>query len=85
MELTASNATSWCIVSVYRPDMLEAARRALQTHQDVRMTVDRRVGERRSPERAASAESRASNRRRVAIDDILKTYGYAIVPRGDGS
>ena len=85
MELTASNATSWCIVSVYRPDMLEAARRALQTHQDVRVTVDRRVGERRGPERAASAESCASDRRRVAIDEILRTYGYAIVPCGDAS
>jgi hypothetical protein len=73
--------TAWCIVSVYRPDMLAPARRALETHPDIEVVVDRRVGERRRPERAESDETRARERRRLEIDPMLKTYGYAIVSR----
>jgi len=43
--------------------------------------VDRRVGERRRPERAESAETRARERRHLDIDSLLKTHGYAIVSR----
>ena len=68
-------------MSVYRPDMLAPARRALQTHPDIEVVVDRRIGERRNPERAESAETRARERRNLAIDAILRTYGYAIVAR----
>lgn len=71
--------TAWCIVSVYRPDMLGPAQHALQSHPDIQVVVDRRVGERRRPERAESAETRLRERRHRDIDSILKTYGYAIV------
>lgn len=79
--MTSAATTAWCIVSVYRPDMLAPAKRALQTHPDIEVVVDRRVGERRRPERAASAETRARERRHFDIDSLLKTHGYAIVSR----
>ncbi len=68
-------------MSVYRPDMLAPAKRALQTHPDIEVVVDRRVGERRRPERAGSEETQSRERRRLDIDSLLKTHGYAIVSR----
>ena len=79
--VTAASTTAWCIVSVYRPDMLAPARRALQTHPDIEVVVDRRVGERRRPERAQGAETRARDRRHFDIASLLTTHGYAIVSR----
>jgi hypothetical protein len=71
-----------CIVSVYRPDVLEQARRAFAEVDSVRVIVDRRVGERRNPERASSEESRQNDRRTRRVEDRLRTSGYTIVPVG---
>ena len=78
---TPSRPTAWCIVSVYRPDLLGAAQHALRTHPDIDVIVDRRIGERRRPERAQSAETRARDRRYFDIDAMLRASGYAIVIR----
>jgi hypothetical protein len=74
---------AWCIVSVYRPDLLAPAKRALEMHPDIEVIVDRRIGERRRPERAESDETRARERRHLEIDSALRAHGYAIVSRAD--
>ncbi len=47
---------------------------------NVQVIVDRRVGERRRPERAESEESRVRERRRYQVDEQLRTQGFALVP-----
>ena len=69
-------------VSVYRPDLLEEARHRLRDHDHVEVVLDRRVGERRRPERIETEAARASDRRRELINEQLRTDGFAIVPRG---
>ncbi len=71
----------WCIVSVYRPDLLPEAKKRFAGDDDVNVIVDRRVGERRRPERAESEESRANDRRRYSIDEYLRTQGFVVVSR----
>jgi len=63
-----------CIVSAYRPDVFDEARHALSFGQNIEVMVDRRIGERRFASRENS-----SDRRRLSIDDELRTEGYAIV------
>jgi len=46
----------------------------------VQVSVERRVGERRRPERAESEESRVRERRRYQVDEQLRTQGFALVP-----
>jgi hypothetical protein len=67
------------IVSVYRPDLFEAALRAVGAAQDVEVVLDRRVGERRRPGRPWSGDASHNERRRVAIDEQLRTEGCALV------
>jgi hypothetical protein len=50
------------IVSVYRPDLYEAALAAVGCADDIEVVLDRRVGERRR-----------------AIDEQLRTDGWALV------
>jgi len=64
-----------CIVSAYRPDLYDDARHGLSFGQNIEVIVDRRVGERRPPERIGDG----SDRRRRSIDDELRTEGFAIV------
>jgi hypothetical protein len=64
-----------CIVSVYRPDVLEEAVNALSLGQNIAVIVDRRVGERR----AASRDWSARERRWYDIEEELRTVGYALV------
>jgi hypothetical protein len=66
---------SLCIVSVYRPDLLDVARNALSLSQNIEVIMDRRVGERRGPDRAVWG----SDRRQRSIDEDLRTQGYAFV------
>ena len=67
------------IVSVYRPDLYEAALQAVGFAQDVEVVLDRRVGERRGSGRSADASSVDSDRRRMAIEEQLRTEGWALV------
>jgi len=64
-----------CIVSAYRPDLYDDARHGLSFGQNIEVIVDRRVGERRPPERSSDG----SDRRRRNIDDALRAEGFAIV------
>ena len=64
-----------CIVSAYRPDLYDEARHGLSFGQNIEVIVDRRVGERRTPERNGDG----GDRRRRNIDDELRTEGFAIV------
>jgi hypothetical protein len=67
------------IVSVYRPDLYEAALQAVGLAQDVEVVVDRRVGERRGPGRRADAVASDNDRRQMAIDEQLRTEGCVLV------
>ncbi|PYO47791.1 MAG: hypothetical protein DMD84_22555 [Candidatus Rokuibacteriota bacterium] len=80
MEPSPLVTPAWCIVSVYRPDLLQEAKTRF-AGDDVDVVVDRRVGERRRPERAESDESRAKDRRRLSIDEYLRTQGLVVVSR----
>jgi len=73
-------ASTLCIVSVYRPDLMTQAVERLSAAGNVKVIMDRRVGERRQPERAQSEESRRTDRRRRNIEERLRTQGFAIVP-----
>ena len=71
-----------CIVSPYRPDVFAEALHAIVNMgaaAQLDVFFDRRIGERRNPERAASDESRRADRRRLSIDDELQREGFAIV------
>ena len=64
-----------CIVSAYRPDLLDEGRHALSLGQNVEVIVDRRIGDRRTIARDTSG----TDRRRRNIEDELRAEGYAIV------
>jgi len=64
-----------CIVSAYRPDLLDEARHALSLGQNVEVVMDRRIGERRT----AAHDDAGTDRRRRNIEDELRAEGYAIV------
>lgn len=66
-----------CIVSAYRPDLLDEARHALSLGQNIEVIVDRRIGERRT----AARDDAGTDRRRRSIDHELRTEGMAIVER----
>ena len=78
-ELTTESAMARAlfIVSVYRPDIYEAALQAIGCAQDVEVVLDRRVGERRGPERADKPSD--NDRRQMAIEEQLRTEGWALV------
>ena len=67
------------IVSVYRPDLYDAALEAVGLARDVEVVLDRRVGERRGPGRPGSHEGDLNERRRLQIDEQLRTDGWALV------
>jgi hypothetical protein len=67
------------IVSVYRPDLYEAALQAVGCAQDVQVVLDRRVGERRGPERSVDDDSSQNDRRRMAIEEQLRAEGWVLV------
>jgi hypothetical protein len=77
------------IVSVYRPDLYEAALGVVGIARDVEVVLDRRVGERRGSERVQQ-DWAPGERRRLAIDEQLRADGWALVaadarePRPDG-
>ena len=81
MDLTPPSTPAWCIISVYRPDLLPQARERLRGHDNVEVVLDRRVGERRRPERVAAEASRGRDRRGREVDEELRQQGFAIVPR----
>ena len=78
-ELRTPDASAWCIISVYRPHLLEPATR--DASGGVRVVMDRRVGERRRPERAESDAWRLRARRGYRTDVQVRTHGFVIVPR----
>jgi hypothetical protein len=65
------------IVSVYRPDLYDSALAAVGLARDVEVVLDRRVGERRRPERPGQTD--ADERRRLLIDEQLRVDGWALV------
>lgn len=67
------------IVSVYRPDLYEAALGAVGAAQDIEVVLDRRVGERRGPGRPVDDNASENERRRMAIEEQLRTQGWALV------
>jgi hypothetical protein len=68
-----------CIISVYRPDLLDEAVQHVGVSQDTAVFVDRRVGERRRPERVKAEAYRGKDRRRRNIDETLRADGIAVV------
>lgn len=67
------------IVSVYRPDLYDAALAAVGVARDVEVVLDRRVGERRRPERPGQTDADVNERRRLLIDEQLRGDGWALV------
>ena len=67
------------IVSVYRPDIYEDALRSIGAARDLLIVLDRRLGERRQRHRAMGERSVPVERRRIDIDDQLRTSGWAFV------
>ena len=71
--------SSLFIVSVYRPDLYEAALAAVGAARDVEVVLDRRVGERRRPERPRQDDADGKDRRRLLLDEQLRLDGCALV------
>ena len=67
------------IVSVYRPDLYDAALAAVGLARDVEVVLDRRVGERRGPGRQAQDDADLNDRRRLLIEEQLRLDGWALV------
>jgi hypothetical protein len=67
------------IVSVYRPDLYEAALAAVGLARDVEVVLDRRVGERRGPGRQTQDDADLNDRRRLLIEEHLRVDGWALV------
>jgi hypothetical protein len=67
------------IVSVYRPDIYEHALRSIGVARDLIIVLDRRVGERRQRVRPIGEIAISAERRRIDIDDQLRTSGWAFV------
>ena len=67
------------IVSVYRPDLYNAALEAVGLARDVEVVLDRRVGDRRRPGRGLAERADINERRRVLIDEQLRKDGWALV------
>ena len=67
------------IISVYRPDLYEDALRSIGLARDLIIVLDRRVGERRRHERATAEGSIRADRRRLRVDDQLRTAGWVLV------
>jgi hypothetical protein len=67
------------IVSVYRPDLYDAAVKAVGLADDVEVVLDRRVGERRGPGRPVTHDADFTERRRLQIEEQLRTDGWALV------
>jgi hypothetical protein len=67
------------IVSVYRPDLYAAALAAVGLAEDVEVVLDRRVGERRAPGRPAQSDADLNDRRRLWIEEQLRTEGCVLV------
>jgi hypothetical protein len=72
-------SSSLFIVSVYRPDLYEAALAAVGVARDVEVVLDRRIGERRHPERPRQDDADLNDRRRMMIDEQLRLDGCALV------
>ena len=67
------------IVSVYRPDLYDAALAAVGLARDVEVVLDRRVGERRGPGRQTQDDADLNDRRRLLIEEQLRLDGWALV------
>lgn len=67
------------VVSVYRPDLYNAALEAVGLARDVEVVLDRRVGDRRRPGREATGDADIKERRRLRIEEQLRVDGWALV------
>ena len=67
------------IVSVYRPDLYDAALAAVGLARDVEVVLDRRVGERRGSGRQTQDDADLNDRRRLLIEEQLRVDGWALV------
>jgi hypothetical protein len=73
---------SLLIVSVYRPDLYDDAVRSIGVARDVEVVMDRRFGERRSEGRVTTDDEARKERRRMQIDEQLRTEGCVLI-RGE--
>lgn len=73
---------SLLIVSVYRPDLYDDAVRSIGVARDVEVVMDRRFGERRSEGRVMTDDEARKERRRMRIDEQLRTEGCVLI-RGE--
>lgn len=73
------------VVACTRLDRYEALRRQLEDSRDVRIVLDRRVGERRVLHGAfADSDRRRWERRQVAIDsDAFARLGWSVIDTDD--
>ena len=83
MEYTRPMNRTLYIVSVYRPDLLDELIHAVGVSHNTQVFMDRRMGERRSPERAGSEASRRLDRRTQDVETALRTEGFAVVTLND--
>ena len=67
------------IVSVYRPDLLDELLHAVGVSHNTQVFLDRRIGERRSPERFEAEAARRLDRRSRDVEKALRTEGFAVV------
>jgi transglycosylase-like protein with SLT domain len=71
------------IVADHRTRLYARFQRAFADHESVRVLLDRRVAERRRRSGSSATDRRQSDRRSpLAIDGLLHSMGWAIVPRG---
>jgi len=69
------------VVARHHREFYENIRRALAGHERVQVILDRRVSERRQGQASAPLERRRGERRSTsAIDEQLRTFGWALVP-----
>jgi hypothetical protein len=71
------------IVSRHRPKLREYLQREFAEQAEVTVIVDRRIGDRRVGGAARTPDRRRNSRRQGAIDDRLRSLGWAIVWRDD--
>jgi hypothetical protein len=79
LTLESDMTPSLFIVSVYRPDLYDAALAAVGCARDVEVVLDRRVGDRRAPGRPAQSDADLNDRRRLRLEEQLRTDGWALV------
>ena len=77
--LPKSTAKQILVIARDRQKLYEYARRAFAGNPTVEVVLDRRSGERRKADRSEAPDRRRGDRRVMAVEDHLRTLGWAIV------